>query len=184
MSVPPPALSTTFRSVYRLFLRACSTAVLHQPRATGRLRRLWRPVFDGAAVMIRRHERETDAASKARIEKWMSTWNSRVDETLELLYTSSKSRGLPHEVTKNLVKLYVSQERNQWRIEASYPVWNPKLDPIKQAKTLEKAREKLLESQASVKKGMDALSEVIALAEARDGLSLGRVIVRRKVKKL
>lgn len=110
-----------------------------------------------------------------------------VDETLELLHTSSRSRGLPHQLTKNIWKLMVSEERKQWQIELSYPVWNSKLDAasaLKQAKRMEKAREKAKESQAFAQKGMAALTEVIAMAEARDGVSLGRVMLKRKVRKL
>jgi hypothetical protein len=81
----------------------------------------------------------------------------------------------------------VSEERKQWQIEYSYPVWNPKVDPsaaVKQAKVLEKAREKAKDSQAFARNGLAALTEVIAMAEARDGLSLGRVMLKRKVRKL
>lgn len=80
----------------------------------------------------------------------------------------------------------LSEERKQWQIEHSYPVWNPKLDPtaaVKQAKAMEKARAKAKESQAFAQNGMSALTEVIAMAEARDGLSLGRVMLKRKVRK-
>lgn len=81
----------------------------------------------------------------------------------------------------------VSEERKQWQIELSYPVWDSKLDAasaLKQAKRVEKAREKAKESQAFAQKGMAALTEVIAMAEARDGVSLGRVMLKRKVRKL
>lgn len=71
------ALPSSFRSVYRILLRACSTAVLHQPRATGRLRRLYRPVFDVAALKLRTHKAEEDATKRAEIERWFSIWNKR-----------------------------------------------------------------------------------------------------------
>lgn len=70
-------LPSTFRSLYRLLLRACSSTVLHQPRATARLRRLYRPVFDAAALRIQAHNKEEDVTKRVEIEKWMSVWNNR-----------------------------------------------------------------------------------------------------------
>jgi hypothetical protein len=77
MVLGPTTLPFTFRSLYRLVLRACSSTVLHQPRATDRLRRLYRPVFNGAALKIQRYEAEQDAAKRVDIERWMLVWNQR-----------------------------------------------------------------------------------------------------------
>jgi hypothetical protein len=108
-----------------------------------------------------------------------------VDGTLELLYTSSRSRGLPHQVTKNLTKLVLSEKRRQWAIETSYPVWDPKADrtPSQVASVL-KRQNKTRQARAFAGNALAALTEVIQMAEGRDELSLGRVILQRRVRKL
>ena len=45
-------LRPEFTSVYRLFLRTVSAAVLHHPQATRNLRRLWRPIFESGARRV------------------------------------------------------------------------------------------------------------------------------------
>ena len=108
-----------------------------------------------------------------------------VDQTLELLLNSSRSRGLAHQVTKNLSNLVLSEKRRQWNVEYSYPVWDPSVPPTPQtvART-EKRLQKMRETQAFAGNGLAALSEIIRMAEGRDEVSLGRVMLRRRVRKI
>jgi len=108
-----------------------------------------------------------------------------MDHTLSLLYVSATSRGLPHQLTRNLSQLiHAERERLTFR---QYPVWNARLAPnareyqipessLKALNKDEKARQaRHLEERA-----MDALAFAIDMAEGRDKLCLGRVVVKGK----
>ncbi|KAJ7840536.1 hypothetical protein B0H14DRAFT_2785033, partial [Mycena olivaceomarginata] len=71
-------LPSDFTSLYRLFLRTSSASVLHQNKST--------------KTLLRRNE----------VEIWLQTWHLRIDNTLALLYTSCKTCGLSHRLTRNL----------------------------------------------------------------------------------
>jgi hypothetical protein len=98
-----------------------------------------------------------------------------VDNTLSLLYTSAASRGLPHDVVRNLASLqrrHVTWEKYNRPAE----VWNPKLPPSEyqikasKASTMQSGGGNKLDEKA-----WNALNEVVRMAEGRNGLILGRV---------
>lgn len=70
-------LPPTFTSVYRLFLRASSAAVLHHKVATRHLRLLWRPTFREAARVIRTlQDPALGADERAHRERWLARWDT------------------------------------------------------------------------------------------------------------
>ena len=109
-----------------------------------------------------------------------------VNNTLSFLLTSSQSRGLSNDVVKRLVHL--AQTNYHWtseRLIGHTRVWNPKLDPKSPeystlppsmyASNVVKVRERREKKAEFDAKCWGALGEVIRMAEARDGLSLGRI---------
>lgn len=104
-----------------------------------------------------------------------------VDNTLRFHYTSSQSRGLSHQVTRNLA-LLIGAERQ--RLSLPLPRWNPTLPPDSPAYTIRKPKTSargtaLEEIKASA---WNALGHVVRMAEARDGLILGQVRVKEGLK--
>ncbi|KAF8911634.1 hypothetical protein CPB84DRAFT_1762431 [Gymnopilus junonius] len=180
-SLPP-----TFRSHYRLFLRTASAAVLHHSQAKRNLRERWRPMFDaGAQVTHELQDRPDDASPewiRAR-ERWLRDWNKRLDGTLKLLYTSARSRGLPHKVTRNLgFMIMYERDRIIGKLHR-LPKWDSSAQRKRTAvapKELKAIRKKQEEEQ-SHNNANKALDEVIRMAEAFSGLTLGRnqVIIRK-----
>ena len=74
----PSTLPPSFTSLYRLFLRSTAVSVLSHSQATTTLRKLWRPAFAQAAVMMRLLE--SDGLSPARREAlrhWLARWEAR-----------------------------------------------------------------------------------------------------------
>ncbi|KAF8634668.1 hypothetical protein AX15_000769 [Amanita polypyramis BW_CC] len=173
VQVPPE-----FTSLYRLFLRTVSAAVLHHPQARRNLRRLWRPVFEAGARVTKQYH-DTHKAEKRTVQlDWLKQWHQRMDNTLAMLYTSSQSRGLPHNLTRNLGYLvHAEQQRvKAYRLKA----WDPQ-KPNALVDFSERARKKLEKEQRYqelVARAWNPLSQVIKLAEAKDGLTLGRIAVR------
>ena len=104
-----------------------------------------------------------------------------VDNTLKLLYNSAVSRGLPHDLTKNLSLLVYRHER-WWTdryLAPLSPEWNPHRppDPIDVSSPRARKRgEKRRRWREMDDRAWDAISEVVRMAEGRDGLSLGRVV--------
>lgn len=71
-------LPAEFRSLYRLFLRANSASVLHHSPSKVQLNRLWRPVFDEAALKIHMlQRRDVDPTERGRMVEWFHTWHKR-----------------------------------------------------------------------------------------------------------
>lgn len=71
-------LPPTFRSLYRLVLRATSASVLHHTAATRSLRALWKPTFHGATDVIRRLQSgAADVAEQQKLENWLMIWERR-----------------------------------------------------------------------------------------------------------
>jgi hypothetical protein len=70
-------IPASIKSVYRIFLRACASAVLHHP-AKHTLRRLWRANFD-EAVSVHRQYAQADLAAHERAKRaeWLRVWESR-----------------------------------------------------------------------------------------------------------
>ncbi|KAF8957341.1 hypothetical protein BDZ97DRAFT_112138 [Flammula alnicola] len=167
-------LPASFRSLYRLFLRTSSAVVLHHPRASRNLRRRWRPVFDEAAKVTRevQHDSYSSERSKDRVE-WLKTWHSRMDNTLEFLYTASQSRGIPHQAARTLAYMIGNERQHAITKVLSRREWQP-ADPkpltLKQIKNAEKKQD----SERFKENSLGALDEVVRMAEASGNLILGR----------
>ncbi|KAJ6497431.1 hypothetical protein C8R45DRAFT_127037 [Mycena sanguinolenta] len=175
----PPDLT----SLYRLFLRTSSASVLHQNRGTRTLRRLWRPAFEDAARIT--NQLQTNSVSTDRrkeLEIWLQAWHLRIDNTLALLYTSSKARGLPHRLTRNLGSLV---RREQQRLDSMrLPQWKPSLpaDAVEyQPLYVDKQWAAIKHRQDEAVVAWNALEEVVRMAEGRNELSLGKISLRRKL---
>jgi len=187
-------LPPTFISLYRLFLRAISASVLHQSGAKRDLRRLWRPTFVGAAEVVHRLQSYSqESTERAKLEAWLELWNTRMDSTLNLLYLSSQSRGLPHQLTRNLSRLqrgHLKWTRNHYSTISK--TWRPHLDPSSpeyapkvfvSQKAISKARktEERLRKQAAFDRSCwGALGEVVRMAEGTHGISLGRATFNKR----
>ncbi|KAK7472271.1 hypothetical protein VKT23_000392 [Stygiomarasmius scandens] len=176
-----PSLPASFTSLYRLFLRSTSTSVLHHKLARRNLRNLWRPTFVDAAKVIKQLQNPaTSSTNRDHLKAWLEVWQQRTDNVLALLYSSSLSRGLPHQVTRNLnLIVYTEHVRALYK---RLPAWKPQLDPNapeyqvkppsrKQLNREEKERRyKRMEDMAR-----NTLGQVARMAEGRDKISLGRV---------
>lgn len=95
-----------------------------------------------------------------------------------MLYNSSQSRGLSHNLTRNLAYLVYS-ERKRLR-EYKLNVWNPR-EPrqlVTPSAKLERRREKKQLLERLKASAWGPLSQVVKLAEAKDGLTLGRVVLK------
>ncbi|KAJ7099358.1 hypothetical protein B0H15DRAFT_543879 [Mycena belliarum] len=174
-------LPADFTSFYRLFLRTSSASVLHQPRAVKSLRKLWRPTFDDAArTTARLQTDELSALDRSDMETWLKIWHRRMDNTLAMLYTSSKTRGLSHRLTRNLALLLRGE---QVRINGRRVLnWKPELPAsAAQYQSTYLNPEIIAEQkrQAEQAHGWDALEEVIRMAEGRNELLLGRISLKR-----
>ncbi|KAF9036943.1 hypothetical protein BDZ89DRAFT_451056 [Hymenopellis radicata] len=182
-----PNLPATFTSLYRLALRTSSAAVLHTSYAVKPLRRIWRTPFENAARVIHKLEKNPSPEIKADLQVWLTTWERR--GTLALLYNSSQSRGLPHDVTRNLVSMmrfYVSDTSTNrlpsWKPDLAvnapeYKIQIPKMAPTKRREFEQ------LSHQLAVGNAFVAMNKVVRMAEGRDGLVLGTAKLQRKVYK-
>ncbi|KZT03931.1 uncharacterized protein LAESUDRAFT_738068 [Laetiporus sulphureus 93-53] len=181
-------LPPTFTSLYRLFLRSTAASVLYKRPAVKRLRQAWRPVFEGAARIVRRlQDGPTSESERNKLQRWYSLWESRMDETLSLLTISARSRGLPHRITRNmnfLLKAHKQFLKLKSAGVSSRQWWNPTLPPDSeryQPKTVipgSRAGNKADTAAKFLKLDHDAwgaLGEVVIMAEGRDRLSLGRI---------
>ncbi|KAF8161739.1 hypothetical protein K438DRAFT_1619017 [Mycena galopus ATCC 62051] len=176
-------LPSDFTSLYRLFLRTSSASVLHQSKGAKALRRLWRPAFENAALVTNQLQNTSlSTARRNELELWLRTWHLRIDNTLAMLYTSCKTRGLSHRLTRNLSGLV---QREQQRLNtAKLPEWKPTLpadapeyQSFHAAKQL--AATKQREDEAAV--AWNALAEVVRMAEGRNELSLGKIALKRTI---
>ncbi|KAI0764377.1 hypothetical protein BD413DRAFT_482581 [Trametes elegans] len=176
-------LPPTFRSLYRLFLRATAASVLAQPEATARLRKLWRPAFDHAVHIIRQMEDEkTPAARRDVLARWYSRWEARIDNTLTLLYSSAIARGMPHRVTQNLYRMIQSNQvlrdpslpgKKPWRGQLPPDAPEYKVKPVKLLSPVQRELGQHFRCSPRI------LGEVVGMAEGWGGLSLGRTQRRR-----
>ncbi|KAH6910336.1 hypothetical protein BKA70DRAFT_1220953 [Coprinopsis sp. MPI-PUGE-AT-0042] len=110
-----------------------------------------------------------DATRKAAIAKSLELWNERMDQSLHFLYNASHSRGLAHEVTKNLSFLVHSEKLRQKNTEQHYPVWDEKTGEA-------------TGGQKFTDNSLGALGELVQMAESRGHMSLGRVILKRWIR--
>ncbi|KIM36735.1 hypothetical protein M413DRAFT_448876 [Hebeloma cylindrosporum] len=176
-----PELPANFRSLYRLFLRTTSAAVLHHPGATKNLRLRWRPLFTETAKVTKEIEGSaSDTSPELRDARlaWLKECHTRVDNTLRLLYTASLSRGIPHQLTRNLGYLTGNERKRvistafstmkKWKPQESYPLTPNPLT----AKEIKSATSKKNE-EAFKRNASGAVAEVVRMAEAAGKLTLG-----------
>ncbi|KAJ7503192.1 hypothetical protein B0H11DRAFT_1988210 [Mycena galericulata] len=177
MSLPP-----SFTSLYRLFLRTAAASVLHQARATKALRKLWRPPFEDAAYVTARLQNDSlSSTNRNDLEVWLRAWHLRIDNTLAMLFTSCKTRGLSHQVTRNLGLLVRGE---QGRINRrTLAKWKPALSPGApeyqtgfQDPQIVADRTRQMEDAHA----WDALQEVVRLAEGKHELFFGKIRLKRK----
>ncbi|KAG2073346.1 hypothetical protein BDR04DRAFT_1095274 [Suillus decipiens] len=184
-------LLADFRSLYRLFLRTNSAVVLHHSPSKTQILRLWRPVFDEAALQIHRlQHHDVRSSEHKQIVRWLHIWHRRVDHTLSLLATAAVSRGLAHKITRNLKwlrqnhvlwveKLYYSH-KPFWRSQlpqtsAKYQPYSLPTPGSRPDHILRKNREmRIFDEQCS-----NAIGEVVKMAEGRHEIILGRLRLKR-----
>ncbi|KIK96344.1 hypothetical protein PAXRUDRAFT_826056 [Paxillus rubicundulus Ve08.2h10] len=182
-------LPPTFMSLYRLVLRSTSASVLHHTVARKNLCKLWRPAFDAAARVVRELQtHQLSQMQRTKRERLLNIFQLRVDATLNLLLNSANSRGIPHQVVRNLNLLrkrhidwvhggYYSQlSKNAWKPQLSpkAPEYSPKsLIPESQRATVIQARRR--KNKQADERCWNALGEVVRMAEGRHNMSLGRV---------
>jgi hypothetical protein len=114
-----------------------------------------------------------------------------VDGTLALLATAAGSRGVPHDVLKNmhrLVDAHTLWHRRQFHKGRS--AWQPQLaadapayHPQPPAERVLARQEKDTAHRAWDSTAWNELSEVMRFAEARDKLEFGRVVRRSAAKR-
>lgn len=108
-----------------------------------------------------------------------------MDNTLTMLYSSSQSRGLPHELTRNISSLVDNNIKwSQRHYYSALKTWKPQLPPDSEEyipkpviPTTQKGRNKAEKERRQKefdRNAWGALGEVVRMAEGRDGLCLGR----------
>jgi len=185
------ALPPSFRSLYRLALRSISASVRHQPSATRSLRTIWRPTFEAAAsVSHRLQDPDTSLEEHEKLEKWYAAWQSRMDNTLSLLCDSATSKGVAKKAIQNLSFLHRSHrtwvreryygQKNIWKPNLKSGEYHPPILPPRDGRS--RFYQNLEQKQNARVYDEDAwnpLSELVQMAEGRDGVSLGRVRLKR-----
>ncbi|KAN0081455.1 hypothetical protein V8E55_009079 [Tylopilus felleus] len=172
-------LPPSFISLYRLFLRASSASVLHQNEARKQLRRLFRPVFDAAAQVVKDlHSNQLSPSKRIRSECFLDTFQQRMDGTLSLLLNSAQYRGIPHRAIYNMNQLRKTHAAWVHGKYYSKHVWKPKAplgdNPQPHAARRPRAIDRIEKSRIH-EHCWDALGEVVRMAEGRHNLSLGRL---------
>jgi hypothetical protein len=111
-----------------------------------------------------------------------------VDNTLSLLYNSARSRGLSHDLTKNLSWLfkghrtwaqsYYGRLGSHWRpnLPRDAPEYQIRILDSKERRRQAKEQESRVVTEAA----WGALGEVVGVAEGRHGISLGKMTHREK----
>lgn len=85
-TIPANKLPSSFTSLYRLFIRASSASALHHRAATRNLRKLWKPTFREAAVVIHKLQSPTlEISERERLEKWRSVWELSSEFQIDIL---------------------------------------------------------------------------------------------------
>jgi hypothetical protein len=193
-AIPAHRLPPSFTSLYRLFLRASSAAVLHHRVAARNIRTLWKPTFREAAVVIRRLQSPSlEASKREQFEGWRCQWelNSErqvgtlaqqpkliftVDRTLSLLITSAQSRGLAHKLMRNLSFLHFGfqkyQESARYGAIASWDPLQQRYNPAR------KTRPTQIQAEEFDGQSWGALEETARMAEGKSNLTLGRMEFR------
>jgi len=145
---------STRSSLYRLFLRATSTATLHKFLPTSHIRQLYRIYFEDSSSLSSRE------------------WNKHADRTLSLLYNASISRGTPHILIDNIAQLsmrhYNATKTTPWK-------------HIPQPPLVRTPKDKCSAIDAAA---WDDIEIVIRLAEGRDKVLLGRLRPHRAPRRI
>ncbi|KAL0580101.1 hypothetical protein V5O48_001877 [Marasmius crinis-equi] len=180
-------LPSTFTSLYRLFLRTVSTSVLHHRLATHNLRQLWRPVFNDAAQVIRELEEVENVEERQELANWLQSWEKRMDGTLAILYNAATSRGIPHQLARNLSFIVLGEHQRLASQARQLPLWNARLPPDSREYQVRSSKVGSKEEKRQRLKDFDdsawrALGEVVRMAEGRDNLSLGRIMIEGKIR--
>jgi hypothetical protein len=97
-----------------------------------------------------------------------------------MLYTSCKTSGLSHQLTRNLGRLIQAHQKYiNWEL---IPQWKPKLaaDNARYQEGFKDPNLVLYQKQQRKKvRAWDALEEVIRMAEGSSGLCFGRIQLRK-----
>jgi hypothetical protein len=193
-TIPVRKLPPSFTSLYRLFLRTSSAAVLHHGVATRYVRTLWKPTFREAAVVVHKLQSPTLGTSeRVKLERWHSRWESTsecrvdtflqptmlilvVDQTLSLLVTSAQSRGLAHKLTRNLSFLHYGFQIYQRSTHYySTHLWDPQQREYKPARQAQRSQSM---AKRFDRQSWGALEETARMAEGKSGITLGRMEFR------
>lgn len=110
-----------------------------------------------------------------------------MDHTLSLLYVSANSRGLPHQLTRNLSQIiFAEYQRLTWR---TYYAWNARLTPHAREYQLPEITQRALNKEEKARQSqyledhsLNGLGLVVDMAEGRDKVCLGRVMVKGKLR--
>ncbi|XP_006461347.1 hypothetical protein AGABI2DRAFT_205102 [Agaricus bisporus var. bisporus H97] len=183
-------LPADFRSFYRLFRRACSASVLHRSAETVALRNLYRYTFRRAGLVYMRYKTESpDDEANVKRKAWLDSWNQRMDNTLSLLYNSSHTRGLPHQITKYLGHFIFVQRFRHRHTKDQGLTWNPQLPrdspeykprPKKPATLAKQSKQEKMKQLAD--DALGHLREVARMAEGRDEILFGSLKNYTRVK--
>ncbi|EKM81217.1 hypothetical protein AGABI1DRAFT_72102 [Agaricus bisporus var. burnettii JB137-S8] len=183
-------LPADFRSFYRLFRRACSASVLHRSAETVALRNLYRYTFRRAGLVYMRYKTESpDDEANVKRKAWLDSWNQRMDNTLSLLYNSSHTRGLPHQITKYLGHFIFVQRFRHRHTKDQGLTWNPQLPrdspeykprPKKPATLAKQSKQEKMKQLAD--DALGHLREVARMAEGRDEVLFGSLKNYTRVK--
>ncbi|KAF7782775.1 hypothetical protein Agabi119p4_2151 [Agaricus bisporus var. burnettii] len=183
-------LPADFRSFYRLFRRACSASVLHRSAETVALRNLYRYTFRRAGLVYMRYKTESpDDEANVKRKAWLDSWNQRMDNTLSLLYNSSHTRGLPHQITKYLGHFIFVQRFRHRHTKDQGLTWNPQLPrdspeykprPKKPATLAKQSKQEKMKQLAD--DALGHLREVARMAEGRDEIVFGSLKNYTRVK--
>ncbi|KAL0069731.1 hypothetical protein AAF712_003000 [Marasmius tenuissimus] len=128
-----------------------------------------------------------DGQARRDLEDWLGQWEKRMDNTLSVLYNSAKTRGLSHQLTRNLSFMVLGEHQRLRHQERNLPLWNAQLRPdareyqLKSSKLVGKD-EKRQRRKDFEETAWRALGEVVRMAEERDKLSLGRIMAKGKIR--
>jgi hypothetical protein len=204
-------LPAEFSFLYRLFLRASSATTLHNATSKRCLRRLYRPSFEAAATIIHRLQCLNETSGEAEtLRRKLAIFDERgeysskcflmcvievvsysANNALAFMLSSSRSRGLPHDVMKQLTHLELTNY--YWVTQhASHPkrIWDPQLPhnseeytlypPTRYSRTAVKSFRKREEDFEFRNKMWGPLGEAIQMSQGRDNLICGKAQFNRR----
>lgn len=171
------ALNPAIKSLYRTFLRAISASLLHHSTGTRCLRDRYRTAFEQYFQLHWSHK--APSKTMKEIQEWDARCmyaifskfgsnlpNKVVDNTLQLLQNSATSRGLPHQLTRNLSLLVNARSLEQ--AHTAHPKWDPSRGVGKKSPTINPTASLAVRID-------DILEENLTLAEGTSRIVLGRI---------